>query len=451
MSHPVTTLDTSSADMERLSALASDVISRCQKKGASQCEVGMALDRGLNVNVRLGEAETVEHTRDRSVAITVYFGKRKGSASTADLQPESVAMTIDQACHIARFTEEDTAAGLADADRMATVFPDLDLWHPWHIDAERAIALGIECEAAGRDADPRISNSDGASVSSGANVSVYANSHGFIGRERSTRHSISCSMIAEDAHGMQRDYWYSSQCAASDLEASQAIGKKAAERAVARLNARKLGTRECPVLYVPEVARSLVGHLISAVSGGALYRKASFLVDHLDKRILPGWFQVFEDPFIRRGQGSGAFDAEGVATMASALVSDGVLRRYVLGSYSARKLGMQSTGNAGGVHNILVQSNAGDLNDLKRQMGTGLMLTEVMGQGINLVTGDYSRGAAGFWIENGEIAYAVDEITIAGNLRDLLARISAVGTDVDIRSNIRTGSILIDRMTIAGA
>ena len=446
-----TNRDTALADMDRLSVLARDVIGRCRRKGASEAEVGMNLDRGLNVNVRMGEVETVEYTRDRGVSITVYFGKRKGSASTADLQPESIATTIEQACAIARHTEEDAAAGLADPERMAIRFPELDLWHPWDIDAERAIALGIECEDAGRGADPRISNSDGASVGTGESLSVYANSHGFVGRERSTRHSLSCSMIAEDDKGMQRDYWYSSTRSAGDLEAAAAIGQRAAERTLRRLDARKLGTRDCPVLYTPDVARSLIGHLVSAVSGGSLYRKASFLLDHQGRRILPPWFQIAEDPFIRRGHGSGNFDAEGVATVTSDLVRDGVLSRYVLGSYSARKLGLQSTGNAGGVHNLLVAANAGGLDELVRQMGTGLMLTEVMGQGVNTVTGDYSRGAAGFWVENGQIAYPVDEVTVAGNLRDMFQDIQAVGNDIDTRSHVLTGSILVGRMTIAGS
>jgi PmbA protein len=443
--------DASLVDIDRLSDLARDVIARCTRKGASQSEVGMNLDRGLNVNVRMGEVETVEHTRDRGVSITVYFGRRKGSASTADLQPESIAKTIDQACAIARHTEEDSAAGLADAERMATEFPDLDLWHPWDMDAERAIRLGVDCEAAGRDTDTRISNSDGANVSSGESIGVYANSHGFFGRERSTRHSLSCSLIAEDDQGMQRDYWYSSTRHASDLESAADIGRQAAERTVARLNGRKLGTRECPVLYVPEVSRGLIGHLIAAVSGGALYRKASFLLDHQGRRVLPEWFQIEEDPFIARGHGSGAYDAEGVTAVRSDLIRDGVLSRYILGSYSARKLGLQSTGNAGGVHNLRVAANAGSLASMIAQMGEGLLLTEVMGQGVNTVTGDYSRGAAGFWVANGAIAYPVDEITVAGNLRDMYQDIVAVGSDVDHRSNILTGSILVGRMMIAGS
>jgi len=443
--------DASLADIDRLSGLAREVIARCLQKGASQAEVGMNLDRGLNVNVRMGEVETVEHTRDRGVSITVYFGHRKGSASTADLHTDSIATTVEHACAIARHTEEDAAAGLADAELMATEFPDLDLWHPWDVDAQRAIRLGIECEGAGRDADPRISNSDGANVSSGESVSVYANSHGFFGRERSTRHSLSCSMIAEDDKGMQRDHWYSSTCCAEDLESAEAVGRRAAQRTLARLDSRKLGTRQCAVLYTSEVARGLISHLVGAISGGALYRKASFLLDHQGKRILPDWFQIEEDPFMERGHGSGAYDAEGVAATRCGLVDDGVLSRYVLGSYSARKLGLKTTGNAGGVHNLLVAANAGSLDSMIQQMGEGLLLTEVMGQGVNTVTGDYSRGAAGFWVENGAIAYPVDEITVAGNLRQMFQDIQAVGTDVDTRSHILTGSIQIGRMMIAGA
>jgi len=451
----VSILDTSNTfpddQRQQLSSLAREVLGRCQRQGASQAEVAMSVDRGLHVNVRGGAVETVEHTRDRGVAITVYFDQRKGSASTGDLEADSIATTIEQACHIARYTEADAAAGLADADRMAARFPDLDLWHPWALDATTAIELGRRAEAAGRAVDPRISNSDGAGVGSGESVSVYANSHGFLGCERTTRHSISCSLIADDGHGMQRDYWYSSKCAAADLESAEAIGVRAAERTLARLGARKLSTRECPVLFAPELARSLIGHLVAAVSGGALYRQASFLLDHRGKRIFPEWFQVFEDPFLPRGQASASYDAEGVATSASALIADGVLQRYLLGSYSARKLGLQSTGNAGGVHNLLVRANAGDATALMQSMGSGLWLTELMGQGVNTITGDYSRGAAGFWVENGVIAYPVDEVTIAGNLRQMFTGIQAVGDDVDTRTSVMTGSILIDQMMVAGA
>jgi PmbA protein len=447
--------DASRRELDRLAELAQDVIRRARAAGASQAEVSASIDTGLNVNVRLGEVETVEHTRDRGFGLTVYFGQRKGSASTADLNADSIQATLEQACAIARYTEEDPAAGLADASRMATEFPDLDLWHPWAIDTSEAIALGQQIEAAGR-AHAGITNSDGASVQAGESVSVYANSHGFVGRERGTRHSLSVALIAGDEAGMQRDYWYDSVRSAADFMNANVLGDKAAERTLARLGARRLSTRQSPVLFAPEIARGLIGHLIGAVSGGALYRRASFLLDHAGKQIMPSWLTIVERPHLRRGQGSGAFDAEGVATRDSVLVEKGVLARYVLGSYSARKLGLASTGNAGGIHNLVVEPGHGDggvpddFQGMLRRLGTGLLVTEVMGQGVNTITGDYSRGAAGFWVENGEIAYPVEEITIAANLRDMLTGIQAVGGDVDHRSHLLTGSILLGNMTIAG-
>lgn len=433
-----------------LAGLAEDVLRRCRERGASQAEVSLSEDQGLAVNVRMGEVETVEHTRDRGVAVTVYFGKRKGTASTADLQPASLEATVDQACAIARFTEEDAAAGLADPDRLATRFPDFDQWHPWDIDAEAAIGLALQAESAGRAVDRRIGNSDGAGVNTGLSVALYANSHGFLGAERSSHHSISCSLIAGSGDAMQRDYWYSSALSASDLEAPAQVGRRAAERTVARLDPRPIATGEYPVLFAPEMARSLVGHLLGAVSGGALYRKASFLVDSVGTRLFPAWMTLRERPHLPRGLRSAAFDADGVATSEQDLVRDGVLQRYVLGTYSARKLGLESTGNAGGIHNLEVGSNSADLDGLVAGLSRGLLVTELMGQGVNNLTGDYSRGAAGFWIENGRIAHAVDEITIAGNLRDMFLAIEAVGADVDPRSHIRCGSILVGRMTVAG-
>lgn len=437
--------------LDQMANLAEDILARCRAAGASQAEVGVDDDRGINVNVRMGEVETIEHTRDRGLSLTVYFGQRKGSASTADLAPASIAATIDYACAIARYTEEDPAAGLADPARMAKVFPDLDLWHPWALSPEHAIELGIACEAAGRAVDPRIDNSDGASVASGDSLSIYANSHGFTGRERGTHHSISCALIAEDDAGMQRDYWYTSARHAGDLESVESVGRIAAERTLRRLGAQRLSTRECPVLFAPELSRGLIGSFVSAVSGGALYRRASFLLDQAGQQLFPSWFAIAEEPHLLRGLGSCSFDSEGVATSANHLVRDGVLQRYVMGSYSARKLGLTSTANAGGTHNLRVASNAGTLEQIMRSMGRGLLVTELMGQGVNIVTGDYSRGAAGFWIENGEPAYAVEEITIAGKLREMLAGIAAIGSEVDRRSSILTGPILIDRMTIAGA
>ena len=451
MSAELSNFASTANSFDALANLATDVLARCKAKGATQAEASLNLDVGLNVNVRMGEVETVEHTRDRGLAITVYFGQRKGSASTADVHPDSITTTIEQACAIARYTEEDRCAGLADADRMATYFPELDHWHPWNIDAARAIELGISAEAAGRALDERLNNSDGAGVSSSSSIAVYANSHGFIGRESGTRHSISCSLLGEDSNGMQRDYWYTSGCAASDLESAEAVGRRAGERTLARLSPRRIPTQECAVLFVPEVARSLVGHLVGAVSGGALYRRASFLLDSVGQQLFPTWFNILEQPHIKRGPGSSAFDAEGVATIERELIRDGVLARYVLGSYSARKLGLQSTGNAGGTHNLVVRANAGGFEEMLQQLGTGFLVTELMGQGVNTVTGDYSRGASGFWVENGVIAFPVDEVTIAGQLRQMFERIVAVGNDVDRRSAILTGSILIEKMMVAGS
>ena len=442
--------DDSQARLDRLSGLARDLLARARAQGASQAEVSCDEDRGLNVNVRMGAVESVESTRDRSIGITVYFGQRKGSASTADLRPESLEATVAQACAIARHTEDDPASGLADAERMATDLREFDSWHPWRLEADEAVDLALACEAAGRDADPRIANSDGASASTGESIGVYANSHGFLGRERDTHHSISCGLIAGEGDDMQRDGWYSTALAREDLETPAAIGHRAAERTLARLQPRTLPTGTLPVLFHAEVARSLFGHLLGAVSGSALYRGASFLLDSVGTRVLPDWCVVRERPFLMRGMRSSAFDAEGVATRESDLVRDGILQRYVLGSYSARKLGLQSTGNAGGVFNLEVAANAEGLDALVRDMGTGLLVTELMGQGVNAITGDYSRGAAGFYVENGEIAYPVDGITIAGNLREMLRGIEAIGSDVDLRSHLRVGSILVGRMTVAG-
>ncbi|HEV7775722.1 MAG TPA: metalloprotease PmbA [Luteibacter sp.] len=445
----VATPDSSMQDLDRLAGLAEEVIRRAREAGASQAEVSASVDIGLNVNVRMGDVETVEHTRDRGFGLTVYFGQRKGSASTADLNPDSIQATLDQAIAIARYTEEDDCSGLAEASRMATAFPDLDLWHPWDIDVERAIKLGLEIEDAGR-ALAGIENSDGASINAGQSLSVYANSHGFVGRERGTRHSLSVALIASDENGMQRDYWYDSVRDARTFMPTAEIGRKAAERTLSRLGARRLTTRQSPVLFAPEVARSLIGHLLGAVSGGSLYRRASFLLDHVGKPVMPSWMRIDERPLIPRGLGSSVFDAEGVATADASLVADGVLQRYVLGSYSARKLGLSSTGNAGGVHNLIVKTGEDDFAGMLKRLGTGLLVTEVMGQGVSIITGDYSRGASGFWVENGEIAYPVEEITIAANLREMFANIVAVGADVDHRSHILTGSILVEKMTIAG-
>ena len=442
--------DDSRERLQRLSAIAGQLLDRARAAGASQAEVTCNEDIGLAVNVRMGEVETVEATRDRGIAVTVYFGRRKGNASTADLREASLEATVAQACAIARYTEDDAAAGLADAALMASTQREFDGWHPWDIDAQQAIDIALACEQAGRDADPRIGNSDGASTNTNASISVYANSHGFLGGERGTSHSIGCALIAGEGDAMQRDGWYDVALARSDLDDAGAIGRKAAQRTLERLDPRQLPTGEVPVLFAAEMARSLVGSYISAVSGGALYRKASFLLDSAGTRVFPDWFGIDELPFLPRGFRSAAFDAEGVATQESPLVRDGIVQRYVLGSYSARKLGLATTANAGGVHNLQVKANAGDLESMLHGMGRGLLVTELMGQGVNPITGDYSRGAAGFWVENGKLAYPVDGITIAGNLKAMFAAIEAVGSDVDPRSHVRTGSILVGRMTVAG-
>ena len=443
--------DDSRERLQRLSGIAEQLLAQARAAGASQAEVTCNEDAGLAVNVRMGEVETVEATRDRGIAVTVYFGQRKGSASTADLREDSLAATVAQACAIAKYTEDDAAAGLADAELMASAQREFDSWHPAPFDADHAIDTALSCEAAGRALDARIGNSDGASANANASLSVYANSHGFLGAERSTSYSIGCALIAGEGDAMQRESWYSVALAESDLEAAAAVGRKAAQRTLERLEPRQLPTGDVPVLFAAEMARSLIGSYIGAVSGGALYRKASFLLDSAGTRVFPDWFDIDEDPFLPRGFRSASFDAEGVATRELPLVRGGVVQRYVLGSYSARKLGLQSTANAGGVHNLQVKANADDLASLVRGMDRGLLVTELMGQGVNAITGDYSRGAAGFMVENGEIAYPVDGITIAGNLRTMFAAIEAVAGDIDPRSHIRTGSILVGRMTVAGS
>ena len=451
MNETMTNRDTSQIELDRLAGLTEDVLRRCRAKGASEVDLGVSVDNGLSASVRLGEVESIERTRDRGLTLTVYFGRRKGSANTADLSADSIDKTIEHACAIARYTEEDSCNGLADPDLLAHEFPDLDLWHPWSISTEEAIELALECEAGGRGLDPRISNSEGASVQIGESLAVEATSHGFFARARETRHMISAALLAEDEAGMQRDYWYEAVRCADDFSSAATIGRKAAERTLARLGARTIGTRQCPVLFTPPVARSLIGNFLGAVSGGALYRRASFLLDHIGKPVFPAFVDIVERPHLRRGLGSSVYDSEGVATRDSDLVRGGVLSRYLLGSYSARKLGLRSTGNAGGVHNLLVSGEGSeDFASLLQRMGTGLVVTELMGQGVSLITGDYSRGASGFWVENGQIMHPVEEITIASNLREVFAGIVAIGNDVDTRSHLLTGSILVERMMVAG-
>ncbi len=434
----------------RLSAVVEYVLAEARKSGASAAEAGVNTSQGLSLTVRLGEVETVEHTRDKGMGVTVYFGQRTASASTTDFSEQALRETVRAACTIARYTAEDDCAGLADPERLAKDIPDLDLHHPWNPGTERAIELARAAESAARGLDKRITNSEGGSLSTHEGIEVYGNTHGFLGAVASTRHSLSVSVIAQDDSGMQRDYWYTVARAAGALESPEKVGLEAARRSLRRLGSRKLSTRECPVLYEAPLASSLLSHLVSAVRGSSLYRQASFLLDSIGKPVFADFVRIHEQPHLKGAQGSAAFDSEGVATKPRDLIRDGILQGYVLDSYSARKLKMATTGNAGGVHNLTIEPGQDNLEGLLRRMHTGLLVTELIGFGVNMVTGDYSRGAAGFWVENGEIQYPVEEITIACNLKDMFRHIAAVGNDVDTRGNIRSGSILIERMIIAG-
>ena len=436
----------------QLQEVVSSALAQARAAGASAADADASVQKGLGVTVRLGEVETIEYTRDRGMAVTVYFGHRKGSASTADLRPEAVTQTVTKACTIARYTASDECAGLADADAMAKEFPDLELDHPWAIEPEQAIEIARACEAAGLAVDARLKNSEGASLSTHRGVRVFGNTHGFLSGFPSTSHSLSCALVAQSGSDMQRDQWYSVARDAQDLQPGEAIGRCAGERAVARLGAQRLGTRKAPVLFSSDMARGLYAHFIGAIRGASQYRRASFLLDSAGQQVFPNFIQLQERPHLPRALASGAFDSEGVATRDRELVSDGVLDGYVLGSYSARKLGLKTTGNAGGVHNVLVQATSAshEFAALLSGMGSGLYVTELMGQGVNGVTGDYSRGASGYWVENGVVSFPVHEITIAGNLRDMLRNIVAVGTDVDSRGSIRCGSVVVEGMTIAG-
>jgi PmbA protein len=435
----------------RLSAVVEYVLAEARKSGASAAEAGVNISQGLSLTVRLGEVETVEHTRDKGMGVTVYFGQRTASASTTDFSEQALRETVRAACTIAKYTAEDDCAGLADPERLAKDIPDLDLHHPWNPGTERAIELARAAESAARGLDKRIANSEGGSLSTHEGLEVYGNTHGFLGTVAATRHSLSVSVIAQDDSGMQRDYWYTVARAAAGLELPEKVGLEAARRSLRRLGSRKLSTRECPVLYEAPLASSLLSHLVSAVRGSSLYRQASFLLDSIGKPVFADFVRIHEQPHLKGAQGSAAFDSEGVATKPRDLVRDGILQGYVLDSYSARKLKLATTGNAGGVHNLTIEPGKDNLEALLRRMNTGLLVTELIGFGVNMVTGDYSRGAAGFWVENGEIQYPVEEITIAGNLKDMFRHVAAVGNDVDSRGNIRSGSILIESMTVAGS
>jgi PmbA protein len=439
-----------SRSADELKQIAQDVLDYAVKRGAGAAETEVSEGTGQTVTVRQGEVETIEYSRDKGIGVTVYIGQQRGHASTTDFSPQAIRDTVDAALSIARFTAADDCAGLAEPDMLAREIPDLDLWHPWGLTVERAIEQAKECEAAGFAVDKRLTNSEGATVSTQGSHFIYGNTLGFLAGYSGSRHGLWCALIAGRGEEMQRDDWYETSRDPGELPDAASVGRRAGERAVSRLAGRKIATTQAPVVFEAPVASSLLGHFVSAVSGGNLYRKSSFLLDSAGQAVFAPLANVSEEPHIRRGLASAAFDEEGVATHPREVVKGGVVQGYFLGSYSARKLKLRSTGNAGGNHNLTLRDTGTDFAGLLKTMGTGLLVTELMGQGVNAVTGDYSRGAAGFWVERGEIAYPVHEITIAGNLKDMFRGIAAVGNDVVRRSSRYCGSILIDKMTIAG-
>lgn len=426
------------------------ILESAGRQGATACEVVVSQNTGLSVGVRQGEVETVEFNRDQGFGITLYLGQRKGTVSTSDTSDAAITSSIEAALAIARHASEDRYAGLADAALMARALPELDLYHPWGQPADALIERALECEAAALAVDQRLV-SDGANVSTQEGCRVYGNSHGFIGSSIGTRHSASAVMIVSSEQGMQRDYWYGVDRVPAQLQAPDALGRKAAERTLARLGAGPVKTARVPVLFAADQAAGLLGSLIGAISGGAVYRKSTFLLDALGQPVFPDWVNIDERPHLPRALGSSAFDGDGLATRAQHFVEGGVLQSWVLSTYSGRKLNLPSTGNAGGVNNLHMSSNAGTLAQMLEEMGTGLLVTEMMGQGVNGVTGDYSRGAGGFWVEDGQIRHPVKEVTIAGNLRDMFRQLRCVGSDVERRGNYLTGSWLVDGMTVGGA
>ncbi|MFG6178025.1 metalloprotease PmbA [Halomonas sp. THAF12] len=437
------------AQQSLLETRAEAALALARRLGADACEVGASVDQGMGVNVRESEVETVELSRDQGIAVTVYVGQRKGSASSTDASEASIKDVVEKALAIARHTGEDSASGLAPAELMARELPDLDVHHPWALSTEQAIDIALACEAAGRGM-AGIKSSDGAGLSSGEGVRVYANSHGFLGSQRGSRHSLSCMLIAEDEHGMQRDYDYTSARDARELLAPEAVGESAAQRTLRRLGAQRPATGRMPVLFDPSLASGLVGHLLGAIAGGALYRQSSFLCDRLGDTLFPEWFSLQEKPMLIGGMASSPFDGDGVQTRDNVFINQGQLVSYLLSAYSARRLGMDTTGNAGGARNLRLTAPLESQQALLARMDRGVLVTELMGQGVNGVTGDYSRGAAGFWVENGRIQHPVEEFTIAGNLEAMFKGLVGVGDDTDTRGSIHTGSWLIDEMTVAG-
>lgn len=434
-----------------LQQISQDILAYARKGGATACETNVSDGFGQTVTVRQGAVETIEYNRDKGLSVTVYMGQKRGHASTSDFSPQAISDTVAAALSIARYTADDDCAGLAEAELLAKDYPVLDLYFPWQISVEEAIELARTCEQAGYAADKRIANSEGASISVSESQFIYANSLGFLGGYPLSRHSISCAMIAEHGDSKQRDYWYGIARDAMDLEAVESIGQKAGKRSAARLGARKIDTCEVPVLFEAPIASSLIGHFASAVSGGNLYRQSSFLLNSIGQQVFAPHIQILELPHLHKGLASGAFDDDGVATVERNIVENGVVQGYFLSSYSARKLGLRTTGNAGGSHNLIMRDDTESSFDaLLQKMGTGLLVTELLGHGINAVTGDYSRGASGFWVESGVISHPVEEITIASNLKNMFQGILAIGDDVIVRGSKQCGSVLIDRMTVAG-
>lgn len=437
--------------LSTLQQIARDILAHARKGGATACETNVSDGFGQTVTVRQNAVETIEYNRDKGLSVTIYIGQKRGHASTSDFSPQAIGDTVAAALSIARYTADDDCAGLAEAALLAQDYPQPSLYFPWQISVEEAIELAKTCEQAAYAADKRITNSEGATVAVSESQFVYANSLGFMGGYPLSRHSISCAMIAEQGDSKQRDYWYSVARDAADLEAVQSIGEKAGKRSAARLGARKIDTCEVPVLFEAPIASGLIGHFANAVTGGSLYRKSSFLLNSIGQQVFAPAIQILERPHLHKGLASGPFDDDGVATVDRNVVENGIVQGYFLGSYTARKLGMRTTGNAGGTHNLIMQHHAATGFDaLIKQMGTGLLVTELLGHGINSVTGDYSRGASGFWVENGEIRHPVEEITIAGNLNNMFKGIQAIGDDIVIRGSKQCGSVLIDRMTVAG-
>jgi len=438
-------------EVEFFESSTSELLDYALRKGASQVEIGVSKDIGLSVTVRNREIETLEYNRDNSFGISVYIGQQKGVATTSDLSTKSLHDAVDAALNIAKYTQPDDSAGLADASLMATESIDLDLDHPMGVDASIAKEMALECESYGLDFSDKIINSEGASFSSHRNIRYYTNSHGFKAATPSTRHSLSCVLLAQDQLGKQRDHWYSVSRDALDLESTKVVGEKAAERTISRLNGRQIKTQKAQVLFVPEMARSLVGNFKAAINGSNIYRKSSFLLDQLETKIFPEFVTMREKPFIAKGLASAWHDNEGLATKEKNIVENGTLKTFLLSSYSARKLNMQPTGHSGGVHNLHIDAMDLGFDELVKTMNKGLVVTEMMGQGVNMITGDYSRGASGFWVENGTIQFFVQEITIAGNLKDMFANVVAIGNDFDYRSSLLTGSWLMSEMMIAGS